>query len=115
MESKKLDRAASRKQQPEALAQFAESARQAEKTDAGKPLYADSHTIPSPASNSIKHGVATELLNEGAHGEKVDPPMAGMDALPDRIVESRAAGSGLWGRVKDALSGAFSGKRPPRG
>jgi len=72
-------------QRPEALRQFAESARQGE--DAPKDLKADGETAPRPTSNKVKHKVATRILHEGAEGEHPDPHAEGVDQLPDRIID----------------------------
>ena len=72
-------------ERPEALAQFAESARRGE--EAPKELTADEETAPKPGSNKDKHDVATRLLNEGAEGEHPDPHEEGVDRLPDRIID----------------------------
>ena len=72
-------------QRPEALRQFAESAREGE--DSPKPLTADRQTAPRPVSNKDKHGVATRILHDGAEGEHPDPKEEGADRLPDRIVD----------------------------
>lgn len=89
--SKKIIKAKSTrdKQRPEALAQFAQSAREENSGNVDKKLNADRHTAPIPADNADKHDVATEILNEGAHGSKPDPKDAGADKLPDRIIKSR--------------------------
>ena len=70
---------------PEALAQFAESARHGE--DSPKSPTANEETAPQPTSNEDKHDVATRLLKEGAEGEKPDPHAHGVDRLPDRIID----------------------------
>ena len=72
-------------ERPEALAQFAESARHGE--DSPKSPTADEETAPRPTSNEDKHDVATRLLKEGAEGEKPDPHAHGVDRLPDRIID----------------------------
>lgn len=72
-------------QRPEALSQFAESAREGE--DSPKDLTADRETKPRPTSNKVKHKVATRILNEGADGEHPDPHAEGVDQLPDRIID----------------------------
>ena len=72
-------------ERPEALRQFAESAREGE--DSPKPLTADRQTAPRPVSNKDKHGVATRILHDGAEGEHPDPKEEGADRLPDRIVD----------------------------
>lgn len=72
-------------ERPEALAQFAESARHGEESP--KSPTADKETAPRPASNEDKHEVAASLLNEGAGGENPDPHAHGVDRLPDRIID----------------------------
>jgi hypothetical protein len=72
-------------ERPEALAQFAQSAREGE--DSPKENEADQDTAPEPASNADKHDVATRLLNEGAEGNHPDPHEEGVDKLPDRIID----------------------------
>jgi hypothetical protein len=72
-------------ERPEALAQFAQSAREGE--DSPKENEADQETAPEPASNADKHDVATRLLNEGAEGNHPDPHEEGVDKLPDRIID----------------------------
>jgi hypothetical protein len=79
-----------KKQQPEALAEFAESARndsQKGSSDA-KPLEADEHTKPMPEDNAKKHDAATRILHEGATGEDQNSEDA-VEDIPDRITESR--------------------------
>ena len=72
-------------ERPEALSQFAESARDGEESP--KELTADRETAAIPTSNRDKHEVATKLLHEGAEGEHPDPKAEGVDRLPDRIVD----------------------------
>jgi hypothetical protein len=72
-------------QRPEALAQFAESAREDSGETLPKELTANAETAPIPTDNVVKHEVATQLLNDGAHGLEPDPDAAGEDRLPDRI------------------------------
>jgi hypothetical protein len=72
-------------ERPEALAQFAQSARKGE--DSPKENQADQETAPEPTSNADKHDVATRLLNEGAEGKHPDPHEEGIDKLPDRIID----------------------------
>lgn len=76
-------------ERPESLAQFAQSARQKNSDKAPKPLQADEHTTPIPTSNRDKHQVATKLLQQGARDEEPDPQDAGVEKLPDRIIDSR--------------------------
>ncbi len=79
-------------QRPEALAQFAKSARKQAPGKSTATLVADAETAPMLADNADKHGVATELLHEGATGRLPDPEEAGAKELPDRIVDSRPKG-----------------------
>jgi hypothetical protein len=72
-------------QRPEALSQFAESARDGE--EAPKDLTADRQTMPRPTANKTKHKVATRILHDGAKGEHPDPQAEGVDQLPDRIID----------------------------
>ncbi len=78
------------KQQPEALAEFAQSARKNPVTgeEDDKALTATGHTKPIPTDNKSKHDAATKILNEGATGEDHDVEEA-VDKLPDRITENR--------------------------
>lgn len=77
------------KQQPEALAEFAEAARhQPEGKVDKKHLTADRHNKPIPTENAKKHDAATRVLNEGATG-KDEGSREAIDDLPDRITESR--------------------------
>ena len=76
-------------ERPESLAQFAQSARQQNSDKVPKPLQADEHTAPIPTSNRDKHQVATELLQQGALEVEPDPQEAGVEKLPDRIIDSR--------------------------
>jgi hypothetical protein len=81
--------AAGPKQRPEALAQFAESAR----TDLRKNrpgLVADEATTPIPTDPKAKDDAATKVLREGATGEDQGAEAA-IDKLPDRILDSRHA------------------------
>ena len=72
-------------ERPEALRQFAQSAREGE--DSPKPLRADRKTAPKPASNEDKHEVATRILHDGAEGDHPDPEDEGVNRLPDRITD----------------------------
>lgn len=76
-------------ERPESLAQFARSARQKNSDHVPEPLQADEHTAPIPTSNRDKHQVATELLQQGALEMEPDPQDAGVEKLPDRIIDSR--------------------------
>jgi hypothetical protein len=84
--------AARPKQRPEALAQFAETARTDQRKD--RPgLIADAATAPIPTSSKAKDEAATKVLWEGATGEDLGSEAA-IDKLPDRILESRHAAAG---------------------
>jgi hypothetical protein len=79
-----------KKQRPEALAQFAETARSDKKKN--RPgLVADEATSPIPTDSKAKDKAATKVLQEGATGEDHGAEEA-VDKLPDRIVESRKKG-----------------------
>jgi hypothetical protein len=81
--------AARRKQRPEALAQFAETARTDQRKD--RPgLIADEATAPLPTSSQAKDEAAAKVLREGATGEQSGAEAA-IDKLPDRILDSRRA------------------------
>ena len=78
------------KQRPEALAQFAETARTSKRKE--RPgLVADKETAPIPTNSKAKDDAATRVLQEGATGEDHGAEEA-IDRLPDRILESRPAG-----------------------
>lgn len=78
------------KQRPEALAQFAETARTEKRKD--RPgLVADNDTAPIPTNSKAKDEAATKVLQEGATGEDHGSEEA-IDRLPDRIIESRPSG-----------------------
>ena len=84
--------AARPKQRPEALAQFAETARTDQRKD--RPgLIADEATTPIPTSSKAKDEAATKVLREGATGEDLGSEAA-IDKLPDRILESGHATTG---------------------
>lgn len=72
-------------ERPEALAQFAQSARDGEESP--KKPTADHETAPRRTSNTDKHEVATKILHDGAEGEHPDPHEEGVDKLPDRILD----------------------------
>jgi hypothetical protein len=75
------------KQRPEALAQFAETAR-TKKSKERPGLVADKDTAPIPTDSKAKDDAATKVLQEGATGEDHGAEAA-IDRLPDRIIESR--------------------------
>lgn len=81
MPSKKVE-----KERPEALAQFAESARSDGKVDAT--LTAKENTAPIPTDSKKKDEAATKVLKEGVTGKDEGAEEA-IDRLPDRIIESR--------------------------
>jgi hypothetical protein len=75
------------KQRPEALAQFAETARTEKRKD--RPgLVADQGTAPIPTDSKAKDEAATKVLQEGVTGRDQGAEEA-VDRLPDRILESR--------------------------
>ena len=83
----------------------------------GKKLVADDHTAPIPTANKAKIPMVAEtLLNKGAHGKDVDPQKANVDALPDRIVESRNGRATakhprtVWSVIKKAVNGTLAGR-----
>ena len=76
-------------QQPESLAEFAKSSRREHSDSQNKSLTADSESKPIPADNEVAHDVAETILNEGAKGEKPDAKRAGVDELPDRVVDNK--------------------------
>jgi hypothetical protein len=76
-----------KKQRPEALAQFAETARTKKRKE--RPgLIADKDTAPIPTDSRAKDDAATKVLQEGATGKDHGAEEA-IDRLPDRIIESR--------------------------
>ena len=82
-----------KKQRPEALAKFAQSAREKNKAHAGHAsgkdeLTADRHTKPIPTDPDKKQDAATRVLREGATGKDHGSDEV-IDKLPDRIRESR--------------------------
>jgi hypothetical protein len=76
-------------QNPEALAEFAQSARSDDPAGDKKSLKADKHTKRIPASLSKEQKVATKILSDGAHQKKANLDEAGVNDLPDRIKRSR--------------------------
>lgn len=76
------------KERPEALAEFAETARrEKQKGPVPKPLTANEHTMPIPEDNAKKHDAATRVLQEGATGEDRGAEEA-VRRTQDRIIES---------------------------
>jgi hypothetical protein len=84
-----MKKSQSTEQNPEALAEFAESARSNNPVGDDKSLKADKHTKRIPTELKEEHKVATKILSAGAHGKHIDPDAAGVDELPDRIRQSR--------------------------
>ena len=74
------------KQRPEALAQFAETAR-TDKREERPGLVADRETKPIPTNSKKKDDAATKVLQEGATGQDHGAEEA-IEKLPDRIIES---------------------------
>ncbi|HUF43727.1 MAG TPA: hypothetical protein VMN43_00150 [Aestuariivirgaceae bacterium] len=78
----------SHKQQPEALATFAEASRKGGKKPDDLGLEADKHTAPIPTDPDKKQRTAAKVLHEGATGKDEGVEEA-VDDLPDRIIKSR--------------------------
>ncbi|MGF7159453.1 hypothetical protein FHS85_001072 [Rhodoligotrophos appendicifer] len=76
------------KQEPEALATFAEAARGTGVKPKEIGLGATPETAPIPTDPDQKDKAATKVLQEGVTGEDKGADKA-VDALPDRIIESR--------------------------
>jgi len=74
-------------ERPEALAQFAESARRGEEAGVTG-LTATAHTAPIPTDPKLKDEAATRVLAEGATGQDLAAEEY-VDSLPDRIIESQ--------------------------
>jgi hypothetical protein len=75
-------------QTPEALAEFAKSARAAEPRKEDKSLAATAKTAPKPRDLKTEQNVATKVLQQGATGQNKDA-IAAVKKLPDRIIQSR--------------------------
>jgi hypothetical protein len=77
-----------KKQRPEALATFAESARSRSKTPTRSKLTATKKTAPMATSSKRKDKAATKVLREGVYrrDEGADEAIA---ELPDRVISSR--------------------------
>jgi uncharacterized protein YqeY len=82
------EKSSGQKQRPEAVAEFAETARHESSSKDPKDMTADEHTAPIPVDNEVKHDVAEKILNAGAHGEKIDIEET-VEPIPDRVIESR--------------------------
>lgn len=67
-----IETTSTEKRQPEALAEFAESARHESSGKDPKDMTADEHTKPIATENEVKYEVAKKILNSGARGEKID-------------------------------------------
>jgi hypothetical protein len=80
------DMAKDRKEQPEALAAFAVSARSKKKVKTT--LTATEQTAPIATDSKKKDRAATKVLQEGVTGADQGAEEA-IDELPDRIIESR--------------------------
>lgn len=74
-------------QRPEALAQFAESARRGERAGV-QGLIATAATAPIPTDSKAKDEAATKVLAEGATGRDLGAEEA-IEHLPDRIIQSQ--------------------------
>ena len=78
----------SKKERPEALATFAEAARDKGKKPDDIGLVANENTRPIPTDSKKKDDAATKVLQEGVTHEDKGAEEA-IDKLPDRIIESR--------------------------
>ena len=79
-----------KEQQPEALAEFAQTARSADPKGEKKSLDADQHTKPIPTPNAAKHEAAADILKKGAEGEQDEVDVeTEVEDLPDRIADSK--------------------------
>jgi hypothetical protein len=78
----------SKKQRPEALATFAESARAKAKVPDKTSLTATKKTAPMRTDSKKKDEAATKVLREGVRKTDEGAEEA-IDKLPDRIIESR--------------------------
>ena len=72
--------------QPEALAQFAESARDKDATPDRPGLEADKETAAIPTDPTLKQDAATKVLREGVLHRDQGTKEA-IDRLPDRIAK----------------------------
>ena len=77
-----------RNERPEALATFAEAARNKGKKPDDLGLQADEHTAPGETDPRKKQRAAAKVLHKGATGEETGADEA-VDRLPDRIIKSR--------------------------
>lgn len=77
-----------KKQNPEALAEFAKSARAAEPVKEDKSFIATAKTSPKPRDLKADQKAATKVLQEGATGRKKGA-IAAVKKLPDRVIQSR--------------------------
>lgn len=75
-------------QRPEALATFAETARQEGRKPDDLGLTATNKTAPIPTEPALKQDAATKVLREGVFHDDQGADEA-IDKLPDRIEESR--------------------------
>ncbi len=76
------------KENPEALAEFAKSARAAEPGKDAKSLEATEKTSHKPGDLNAEQAAATKVLQEGATDTNKDA-LEAVKKLPDRIIESR--------------------------
>ncbi len=77
-----------KKENPEALAEFAKSARAAATAKEDKPLLATAKTSHKPRNLKQEQTAATKVLQEGATGQKKGA-LAAVKKLPDRVTQSR--------------------------
>lgn len=105
----------SNKQRPEALAQFAESARRGERAGV-QGLIATEATAPIPTDSKAKDDAATRILAEGATGQDLGSEEA-IDRLPDRIQETQGKDNSPIDDGTEASSAediAYDATRDPR-
>ena len=81
-----MEQKTEKKVQPEALAKFAESARESH-GDPEKPgLFADKQTAPIPTDPDLKQDAAKKVFREGAYHDDQGADEA-IKKLPDRILK----------------------------
>ncbi|QIG50400.1 hypothetical protein G5V57_23310 [Nordella sp. HKS 07] len=108
-------------ERPEALSQFAESARRGERAGVTG-LTATKATAPIPTDSKAKDEAATCVLAEGATGEELSTDEY-VDRLPDRILKSQKnssddaleAGKELRNQTYDATRDPRTGRPPQLG
>lgn len=102
----------SKNERPEALAQFAESARRGERSGVAG-LTATKATAPIPTDSKTKDEAAARVLREGATGEDLSADEY-VDRLPDRILESRENSSDEALEGQEQPNQPYDATRDPR-